>query len=250
MPVLQKIEQDMMLHYKERHEIYTKRRLADDSDDLALCVGVAGVENEVEEVDEMGRTRRGIDDSGPYSNIRRARRQDRIARRERRASKLRKEQQEAGLSTDSELGEGDTQDYQTAQEALQVRVDNLSSDVKAEDFRDPQLGLAVRFGGWRRQYEEEYNNAYGGLAMVQGWEYWARQEMIGWEPGRVSLLRFSEKDCGCAETSPTRHINRLIVSTGSTACTDIHVRKRMSPNHRTRMIWTSTRNCHLVSMAT
>jgi hypothetical protein len=65
-------------------------------------------------------------------------------------------------------------------------VQALSSDVKAEDFRDPELGLAVRFGGWRKQYEDEYSNAYGGLAMVQGWEYWARQEMVGWEPSRVS----------------------------------------------------------------
>jgi hypothetical protein len=89
------------------------------------------------------------------------------------------------VKSDRPGGEGDAEDYETAQQSLQARVNGLSTDVKAEDFRDPEVGLAVRFGGWRKEYEEEYNNAYGGLAMVQGWEYWARQEMIGWEPSRV-----------------------------------------------------------------
>jgi GC-rich sequence DNA-binding factor len=189
MPVLQKIEKDMMLHYKERHDIYTKRRLQDDADDLALCVGiVAPTEaDEEEEVDELGRTRRKVDESGAYSGVRRARREERAARRQRRnARKPTSRTEEDGYSTDSSLGEGDAEDYQMAQAALQARVQALSSDVKAEDFRDPELGLAVRFGGWRKQYEDEYSNAYGGLAMVQGWEYWARQEMVGWEPSRVS----------------------------------------------------------------
>lgn len=189
MPVLEKIEKDMMLHYKERHQIYTKRRLLDDTDDLSLCVGiVAATEREgPDEVDELGRTLRRADESGTYSGVRRARREERQARRmRRRARQTVPITEEDGFSTDSTLGEGDAEDYETAQKSLQARVNALSTDVKAEDFRDPELGLAVRFGGWRTQYEEEYNNAYGGLAMVQGWEYWARQEMIGWEPSRVS----------------------------------------------------------------
>ena len=193
MPILQKIEKDMMLHYKERHDIYTKRRMQDDADDLALCVGIVAPAqaDEEEEIDEMGRTRRKVDESGAYSGVRRARREERAARRQRRnARRAQPKQDEDGYSTDSSLGEGDAEDYQTAQQALQARVQALSSDVKAEDFRDPELGLAVRFGGWRKQYEDEYSNAYGGLAMVQGWEYWARQEMIGWEPSRVSTKRW------------------------------------------------------------
>jgi GC-rich sequence DNA-binding factor len=190
MPVLEKIEKDMMLHYKERHQIYTKRRQQDDTDDLSLCVGiVAATEREgPEEVDELGRTIRRADESGTYSGVRRARREERQARRMRRRARQTKPiTEEDGFSTDSSLGEGDAEDYETAQQSLQARVNALSTDVKAEDFRDPELGLAVRFAGWRKQYEEEYTNAYGGLAMVQGWEYWARQEMIGWEPSRVSV---------------------------------------------------------------
>lgn len=166
-----------MDHYKERHEMYTKRRNGDDTDDLALCFGAAP-SKDAGEVDEMGRSAR--DDSGAYSAVRRYRREDRAARRRRRQAG------EEGYSTDSSLGEGDQQDYQEAQDALQKRVAALSSDVKAEDFRDPRKGLAKKFGAWRDRGDDDYSNAFGGLAMVQGWEYWARQEMIGWEPGRVS----------------------------------------------------------------
>jgi GC-rich sequence DNA-binding factor len=94
---------------------------------------------------------------------------------------------EDGYSTDSSLGEADAADYAEAQEVLQQRAKALSADVEAEDFRDPVVGIAQRFGGWRDKFEEEYSNAYGGLALVQAWEYWARGEMIGWEPTRVSL---------------------------------------------------------------
>jgi len=84
------------------------------------------------------------------------------------------------------LGEADAADYAAAQEVLQRRAEALSADVEAEDFRDPVTGIVKRFGGWREKFEEEYSNAYGGLALVQAWEYWARGEMIGWEPTRSS----------------------------------------------------------------
>ncbi len=193
-PILEEIEKDALRHYTERNGIIGKRRSDDDLDDLALFLGVAPAaegEDEVEEVDEMGRTRRRMDDSGPQSGMRRARREERQIRRARRRATQSAKIEEEGWSTDSELGEADAEDYQTAQSALMTRVKALSSDVAAEDFRDPVLGLASRFGGWRKLHEEEYTNAYGGLAMVQAWEYWARSEMANWEPSRVS----SERDC-------------------------------------------------------
>jgi len=83
------------------------------------------------------------------------------------------------------LSPGDDEDFRSASVELEQRVKHLLADVKAEEFRDPEKGLAVRFGGWREKFEEEYGNAFGGLAMVQAWEFWARGEMIGWEPLRV-----------------------------------------------------------------
>ncbi len=173
--------------------IVSKRRAEDDADDLTMFLGVPALiepEEGAEEVDKLGRSRRAFDDSGAQSGVRRYRRQDRQARRDRsRSTRPTQHYQEDGFSTDSSLGDADAADYQDAQDALQKRAAALTADVKAEDFRDPNIGIAQRFGGWRDRYTEEYSNAYGGLALVQAWEYWARSEMITWEPTRVGRAR-------------------------------------------------------------
>ena len=182
-PKLEQIEADSLLHLKERAEIYGKRRTADDLDDLALTLGAAPPPvDEPEEVDELGRSKPS--EVGPHSNLRRARRTARETRRGKR--KQHASAVEDGFSTDSTLAEGDAEDYFAAHQQLERRVVGLLDDVKAEDFRDPEKGLAVKFGGWRKLYEEEYVNAFGGLALVHAWEFWARGEMVGWEPLRVS----------------------------------------------------------------
>ncbi|KAK8849483.1 hypothetical protein IAR55_004817 [Kwoniella newhampshirensis] len=189
-PKLEKIEADSVHVLKERAEMVNKRRQADDSDDLSLFLGVPApivADSEVEEVDDLGRTRRADNDAGPSSGIRRARRDERVARRGRRRARVSKApKEEDGFSTDSTLAEGDAEDYAIAQSGLEKRVHALLDDVRAEDFRDPDRGLALRFGGWRKKFDEEYVNAFGGLALVQAWEFWARGEMVGWEPLRNS----------------------------------------------------------------
>lgn len=160
-----------------------KRRKDDDLDDIALFMGVAPrPADEPEEVDELGRTMPSSSD--PQSGIRRARRTARESRRGKR--KQSSSAAEDGFSTDSTLAEGDAEDYFAAQQHLEKRVVGLLDDVRAEDFRDPEKGVAVRFGDWRKRFEEEYVNAFGGLALVHAWEFWARGEMVGWEPLRVS----------------------------------------------------------------
>lgn len=190
-PILEQIEADMEHHYKERAEMVNRRRKDDDADDLALFVGVARNNGNINqagelEVDEMGRIRSTTDNSRPQSGARKYRREARQRRREhRRISRhVVTPEEEDGFSTDSSLGEADAEDYDLAQQNLVSRVKSLSDDVKAEEFRDPNVGLATRFGDWRKKYNEEYMSAYGGLAMVQAWEYWARKEMVGWEPSR------------------------------------------------------------------
>lgn len=169
---------------KERADLYQKRRTDDDLDDLALVLGVAPrPADEPEEVDELGRTIPS--GSEPQSGIRRARRTARESRRGKR--KQPPTPVEDGFSTDSTLAEGDAEDYFSAQQQLEKRVVGLLDDVRAEDFRDPEKGVALKFGDWRRRYEEEYVNAFGGLALVHAWEFWARGEMVGWEPLRVSF---------------------------------------------------------------
>ena len=184
MPKLQDIEADALHHLRERAELLNRRRREDDDDDLALFMGVPAPKAEDEEVDDLGRSRRN--EAGPSSSVRKIRRIEREGRRARRRARFTKLVEDEGFSTDSTLGEGDAEDYSAAQKALDRRVTALLDDVRAEDFRDPEAGLAMRFGQWRSKYEDEYVNAFGGLAMVQAWEFWARGEMVDWEPLRVS----------------------------------------------------------------
>jgi GC-rich sequence DNA-binding factor len=211
-PLLEKIEADSMAHLQERADLVSNRRTADDNDDTALILGVPpqtdpdGIDEAAEEVDELGRSRRTEHESGPSSGVRKARRTDRSARRTRRRARAQTANGAAGaasgpggddegFSTDSSLAEGDARDYSSAQHDLSRRVDALLDDVKAEDFRDPSKGLAVRFGGWRARYEDEYMGAFGALSMVQAWSFWARGEMVGWEPLRVCPFQDDGRSC-------------------------------------------------------
>lgn len=181
-PKLEDIEADAYHHLKERFELVKKRRELDDSDDLSLCLGIPPSE-EKPEVDELGRTL--APEAGPSSGIRRARREERIGRRTKRRSKRVTPMEDEGFSTDATLAQGDQDDYSAAQSHLERRVQHLLEDVRAEDLRDPEKGLAVRFGDWRKRYNEDYVNAFGGLSMVQAWAFWTRGEMVGWEPLQV-----------------------------------------------------------------
>lgn len=128
-----------------------------------------------------------INNTVPNSEPRRTRRQARLDRRARRRGIV-NAPDEDGWSTDSNLNSDVADEYEAAQHDLQRSVNSLLDDVKAEDFRNPEKGVAVQFAGWRSRYPEDYNGAFGGLALVQAWEFWARSEMVGWDPLRVSYL--------------------------------------------------------------
>lgn len=153
-----------------------QRGVDDDSDDLVLCLRPLG----------------DAPMSGPApavpadAEVRRVRRTARADRRARRRGIVSAPADEDGFSTDSDLEDAIVDDYTAAQHDLERRTHALLEDVRAEDFRDPQKGLAVRFADWRARYPDEYNGAFGGLALVQAWEFWARGEMVGWDPLRVS----------------------------------------------------------------
>ncbi|KAJ9115871.1 hypothetical protein QFC22_005013 [Naganishia vaughanmartiniae] len=203
-PLLDKIEADELQHYRERKGMIATRRQGDDEDDVALFLGVAsdgsatgnGAE-EVQEVDEMGRTIGGYAKGpvGPYAGVRKGRREARFARKE--ARRLRSgrgstipAEDDDGYSTDSSLSPADAEDYETALASLLSRAEDLDKDIKAEEFRDPAHpsgGVAYWFSQWRRREPEEYAQAFGGLGCVQAWEYWARKEMVGWEPSRSNV---------------------------------------------------------------
>ncbi len=242
-PKLEDIEADSLHHITERAELTSKRRAADDSDDLALFLGVPPTTSS-EDIDELARSRNT--ESGPHSGIRRSRREDRISRRHRRRlnrSARPQVEEDEGFSTDSSLSPGDLEDYNSATAELEYRVHALLADVKADEFRDPDKGLAVRFGDWRKRYEEEYGNAFGGLAMVQAWEFWARGEMVGWEPLRVGGKRYKSatSDADSLNREPPVS-NRSNGSTLYTNTLDLSRMRMTTPARLKRTIWTSRRS--------
>ena len=138
---------------------------------------------DVDQVDELGRTIPS--NTGPQAPVRRERRAARSQRHARRA-KLRgaisSEMEDAGDSTDASLLPSDAWDFEEAIQKLRAKVKALFDDVKAKEFRDPKHGIAVWFGEWRSKYEDSWKNAWGGMGLVQAWEFWARVEMVGWIP--------------------------------------------------------------------
>lgn len=161
----------------------SKRRRKDEEDDLSCIYGDLPSSASVEETDELGRVL-------PATNPAAARR-DRIAARGGRRLRRRVQSQsreEEGYSTDATLPPSDAADFETAVEKLQAKGKDILSDVRAKDFKNPQLGLGKWFGEWREQFSDSYTGAWGGLGMVGGWEFWTRLEMLGWNPLEVRSI--------------------------------------------------------------
>lgn len=197
-PSLEKIEKDNLAIQKERYDIVFRRRYEDDSDDVSLFTGASVSstyriddsipEIEEEEFDELGRTRREFD-KGPRSVTRVSRRADRERRTadRREDASRRRDGEDDGTWTDDDLTVSDSIDLSAALTSLRESLLSLFSDVKADDFRNPDLGIRRRFEEWRSKFGEEYANAFGGLALVGVWEFWARVEMALWNPFEVSF---------------------------------------------------------------
>jgi GC-rich sequence DNA-binding factor len=162
-----------------------KRRRMDDEDDLSLFLGSLPVQppeaEETAELDEFGRAVLPPDPAV----LRRERRSARVVRRTQRlARQTRKEAgaEEEGYSTDASLLPSEASDFDTALSKLSVKVNDVLSDVKSDEFKDPSVGLGRWFGEWRRLYSDSYTGAWGGLGMVGAWEFWVRLETVGWDP--------------------------------------------------------------------
>lgn len=164
-----------------------KRRMDDNEDDLVLLYGVpVDIQGDDNQADELGRAMPSS--TAPQSSVRRERRQER-ARRHSSGFQDDMQTSEEGYATDSELSHSDLADYEQAIGALRKKVQaNIFRDVKAKAFRDPKQGIAVWFKEWKDRYPDIYQSAFGGMGLVQAWEFWARVELIGWIPLDASLL--------------------------------------------------------------
>ena len=199
-PQLEKIEAEYLAIQRERYNIVSQRRYADDADDVALFTGAAipslfrppPPSDAPPPVDDMlaPDAAESPEDLAPRSQARNARRQVRTTRHSpsSAASAYPDALDSAGYASDSSLSPSHLSDLSAALSAQQEALAGLFADVKAADFRDPNLGIRRRFEEWRERFGEEYEMTFAGLSLVQVWEFWARVEMAAWNPFEVRLL--------------------------------------------------------------
>jgi GC-rich sequence DNA-binding factor len=198
--MLEKLEKDNLAIQKQRYDIIYKRRLEDMADQVSLFTGqdviTPSVNNkpsagDADDIDgiEAGTSRLVV---APRSSARESRRLQKVARRE-KLNQMGPEVEE-GLSTDDDLDPDDMEEMHLAISELHVGLNRLLDDVKAEEFLTPDFvsrgggrkGIKESFEEWRRRFKDDYEKAWGGLGLMNVLEFWARKEMGGWNPLRVS----------------------------------------------------------------
>ncbi|KAF9077506.1 nineteen complex-related protein 2-domain-containing protein [Rhodocollybia butyracea] len=179
-PLLENLEDEQLSILRERHDIINKRRLQDMEDDLTTFLGP--LPNAPDDTpseptfDEFGREIRRED---PI--VARRRRQDHRSTRYQVYRDVQPRQgkiDDEGYWTDSDLPLPDQAAYQDALGSIATRTGDVLVDVKSKEFLDLAKS---RWGTWRKQYEESYVAAFGGLGVVSAWEFWARLESVGWD---------------------------------------------------------------------
>ncbi|KAI8994209.1 nineteen complex-related protein 2-domain-containing protein [Trametes punicea] len=182
-PQLEKLEEDHISIIRERAEMIAQRRKAEDEDDLSLFFGIPPqLQPKPDEVDELGRVVPSANPAASRADRTSAREARRLRRRAANQQAAKQREEEEGYSTDASLPPADAEDYRAAMGKLMVDAREIMADVKAEEFRDPNLGLAKWFGEWRAKFDDIYRGAWGGLGMVSAWEFWVRLEILGWNP--------------------------------------------------------------------
>ncbi|KAG0659930.1 hypothetical protein C6P46_004870 [Rhodotorula mucilaginosa] len=206
-PQLERIEATLLSIQRERTALVTRRRFADDADDVALFTGasispvfrLATAGDGDTEV--QGERRPAIasaeeDDLPPPRSIVRTTRRAERERRFRERARPSGNNDGLGYDTDSELSAGDRSDLVEALTTAESDLASLFSDVKAPEFRDPNLVIRRRFEEWRQKYGEEYRMTFAGLSLAQVWEFWARVEMARWNPFELDELPRTPTELG------------------------------------------------------
>ena len=173
---MEKLEEEHLSLLKEKFDIVARRRKAEDEDDLSLF---------------LGRIPQPASEEPPQQERSAARLIRRTHRRQVGADLAAEE----GFSTDLSLSSDQEDDFQLAITKLKEKAEGVLSDVRAGEFRDPSQGLGKWFGEWKDKYEDIYVGAWGGLGLVGAWEFWARLEIVGWNPFQVSASHHCPRSC-------------------------------------------------------
>ncbi|CAG8441783.1 1445_t:CDS:10 [Ambispora gerdemannii] len=152
--ILEENEEAFLSCLFEATDIIIKRRLQEDSDDLAFLFGKT-------------------DDTQIY-------RQQVREIRKRTLVKNMSIEEEEGLSTDDELLETEKNEILSKIGLISEQHTELFNDVR-EEFKSISL-IKSKFEEWKSEYREEYLKAYGGLSLPGVFEFYIRYELLLWDP--------------------------------------------------------------------
>ncbi|KAG2202775.1 hypothetical protein INT47_004799 [Mucor saturninus] len=185
-PELEKLESQVHDVIATKTEVVTARRWQHNLDDLCLFADIPASSQMDEDMDEPE-----VDEFG---RVRELRNSD-AARERRRAERLGRVQQQAGLDdleadeavreqglwTDDEMGEDYSVQKDTKLASIQTeKLDELMSDVGAE-FKSLRI-VKDKFEAWKLEYYDDYQKAYGSLSLPGAFEFYVRSELVSWDP--------------------------------------------------------------------
>ncbi|CAG8448617.1 2100_t:CDS:10 [Ambispora leptoticha] len=156
-PILEENENAFLSCLSEATDMIIKRRLQEDSDDLAFIFGKT-------------------DDTHIYRQQLRENRIRTLVKNKGQADIA----EEEGLSTDDELEETEKNEILSKIGLISEQHTELFSDVR-DEFKSISL-IKSKFEEWKSEYREEYLKAYGGLSLPGVFEFYIRYELLLWDP--------------------------------------------------------------------
>lgn len=171
MPLLETLEHNVMALLTDRTVTRQRARMQALEDDIALVYGVSPTSLWVPRTGAAQHLRL-VDADGAWNSP---------ARQARARVTMPPDTSAQWLSAEEQGS------FAAAKEELYTQYAHVMADVQAPEFQDPATdtpgALAQRFDEWRSRFPKEYDLAWGGLALANAWDFWARYELALWDPG-------------------------------------------------------------------
>lgn len=188
MPLLETLEHNAVALLADRTVTRQRARMQAFEDDMALVYGVSSTSLWVARANTEQRLR-CMDADGAW---------DSPARQSRARVSVPQD------TSDQWLGEEEKASFAAAKRELYAQHAHIMADVQAPEFQDPAAdtpaALVQRFDEWRSRFPKEYDLAWGGLALANAWDFWARYELALWD---VGWCRTADPGTTILEKSPS-----------------------------------------------
>lgn len=171
MPMLETLEHNALALLVDRCLTRQRARALAWEDDIALVHGASAASLWIARPGTSGELRR-LDSDGAWNSAIRADRRRRV--------------QEGVMDSSAQwLDDDEKAHFNDGHKQLCLEHEQVMKDVQALAFRAPDAcvpdSMVSRFDVWRKTFPDEYNMAWGGLALANAWEFYARYELVLWD---------------------------------------------------------------------